>query len=65
MSIFVACVQTPQGRSCITKFRITMYVTLHAADQGEKIGSISQYRRWLRDQSTFRRKAAHGFKGDE
>lgn len=24
---------------------------------GEKIGSISQYRQWLRDQNTFRRKA--------
>ncbi|WFD36059.1 TIM23 complex component [Malassezia cuniculi] len=33
--------------------------------QGEKIGSISQYRRWLRDQSKFRRKAAHGLKADE
>ena len=32
---------------------------------GEKIGSISQYRRWLRDQSTYRRKAAHGLKDDE
>ena len=27
---------------------------------GEKIGSLKQYRQWLRDQATFRRKAAHG-----
>lgn len=32
---------------------------------GEKIGSIRDYRQWLRDQSTFRRKAAHGVEDDE
>ncbi|CDR88559.1 related to PAM17-constituent of the TIM23 complex [Sporisorium scitamineum] len=31
---------------------------------GEKIGSIKQYRQWLRDQATFRRKAAHGLEQD-
>ncbi|PWN31251.1 mitochondrial import protein Pam17, partial [Meira miltonrushii] len=31
---------------------------------GEKIGSIKDYRQWLRDQSTFRRKAAHGVDDD-
>lgn len=29
---------------------------------GEKIYSISDYRRWLRDCSVYRRKAAHGLK---
>ncbi|CBQ73742.1 conserved hypothetical protein [Sporisorium reilianum SRZ2] len=31
---------------------------------GEKIGSIKQYRQWLRDQAAFRRKAAHGLEQD-
>lgn len=31
---------------------------------GEKIGSIQQYRQWLRDQATYRRKATHGLKDD-
>lgn len=31
---------------------------------GEKIQSISDYRRWLRDCSVYRRKAAHGLKQD-
>ncbi|SNX84897.1 related to PAM17 - constituent of the TIM23 complex [Melanopsichium pennsylvanicum] len=31
---------------------------------GEKIGSIKQYRQWLRDQAAFRRKAAHGLERD-
>ncbi|EST04932.1 Mitochondrial import protein Pam17 [Kalmanozyma brasiliensis GHG001] len=31
---------------------------------GEKIGSIKQYRQWLRDQAAFRRKAAHGLEND-
>lgn len=32
---------------------------------GEKVGSISEYRQWLRDQAAFRRKAAHGVFDDE
>ncbi|PWZ00312.1 mitochondrial import protein Pam17 [Testicularia cyperi] len=31
---------------------------------GEKIGSIKQYRQWLRDQAAYRRKAAHGLQQD-
>ncbi len=31
---------------------------------GEKIGSIKQYRQWLRDQAVYRRKASHGLKED-
>ncbi|KAN0059883.1 TIM23 complex component [Thecaphora frezii] len=31
---------------------------------GEKIGSIKQYRQWLRDQAAYRRKAAHGLEED-
>jgi hypothetical protein len=29
---------------------------------GEKISSFKTYRRWLRDQSAYRRKALHGMK---
>ncbi|KOS15908.1 mitochondrial import protein pam17 [Malassezia pachydermatis] len=32
---------------------------------GEKIGSLHQYRKWLRDQQIFRRKASHGIKDIE
>jgi import inner membrane translocase subunit TIM23 len=32
---------------------------------GEKIGSVSDYRQWLRDQSVFREKAAHGVEDDQ
>ncbi|UZJ53107.1 hypothetical protein CBS101457_002427 [Exobasidium rhododendri] len=32
---------------------------------GEKIGSIEDYRQWLRDQAAFKRKAAHGVSDDE
>ncbi|CCU99199.1 unnamed protein product [Malassezia sympodialis ATCC 42132] len=32
---------------------------------GEKIGSLHQYRQWLRDQHIFRRKASHGLKDIE
>ncbi|KDN49896.1 mitochondrial import protein Pam17 [Tilletiaria anomala UBC 951] len=31
---------------------------------GEKVGSIKQYRQWLRDQAAYRRKAAHGLKDE-
>ncbi|EPQ25881.1 uncharacterized protein PFL1_06555 [Pseudozyma flocculosa PF-1] len=31
---------------------------------GEKIGSVKQYRQWLRDQAAYRRKAAHGLDAD-
>ncbi|PWN47300.1 mitochondrial import protein Pam17 [Violaceomyces palustris] len=31
---------------------------------GEKIGSLKQYRQWLRDQAAYRRKAAHGLEQD-
>lgn len=32
---------------------------------GEKIYSLSDYRKWLRECSDYRRKAAHGLKQDE
>ncbi|WFD31375.1 TIM23 complex component [Malassezia sp. CBS 17886] len=32
---------------------------------GEKIGSLKQYRQWLRDQAIFRRKASHGLQEDK
>ncbi|PWN23410.1 Pam17-domain-containing protein [Microstroma glucosiphilum] len=32
---------------------------------GEKISSLKEYRRWLRDCSVYRRKAAHGLKEEE
>lgn len=32
---------------------------------GEKISSMKGYRRWLRDQAAYRRKALHGLKEEE